>query len=88
MENKNTEKATLTKVIEYRGDSDSIRSESVSFKFNKTELTYDISEGSPEDMCFGRDLEHTDSIIKMIDLAHRLGKRNVDIEFTKKEERY
>lgn len=85
------EKAKVTTVTEYYGedwgDGCSMSGENITFTHGKESFNYDVSEGEPEDMIFGRNLEDTYSILQMIRLAYKLGKEGVDIEFEDIEER-
>ena len=86
-------KAILKTVTEYFGEDwndgngCSMSGESISLKFEDDSFKYSVEEGEPEDMRFGRNLQDTYSILKMIRLAHELGKRGVEIEYIDEEER-
>ena len=81
----------VTTVEEYYGkDYDGgsrLSSETIVLEHGKEKHSYNVTEGEPEDMCFGRDLEDTCSIKEMIILAHKLGKKGVNLEFVNIEER-
>lgn len=84
-------KAVLKTVTEYFGedwgDGSAMSGESISLDFDGQSFSYEVSEGEPEDMRFGRNLEDTSSIYQMIMLAHELGKKGVEIESIDEEDR-
>lgn len=45
------------------------------------ELSFYLSEGEPEDMIFGRNLNDTYSIAKMLKAAYDAGKRDEKLEY-------
>ncbi|QQV90433.1 hypothetical protein Harreka1_26 [Olleya phage Harreka_1] len=84
-------KAVLKTVTDYfgedYGDGCSMSGESISLTFKDESFSYEVSEGEPEDMRFGRYLEDTHSIYKMVMLAYELGKKGIEILCLDEEDR-
>ena len=82
-------KVTITEEYygEDYGDGSCLSGETIVLEHGKEKYSYNVVEGEPEDMRFGRDLEDTYSIKEMIILAHKLGKQGIDLEFVNIEER-
>lgn len=51
------------------------------------ELSFYLSEGEPEDMIFGRNLNDTYSIAKMLKFAYEAGKRDEKLEYIFEKEK-
>lgn len=51
------------------------------------ELRFYLSEGEPEDMIFGRNLNDAYSIVKMLKFAYEAGKRDEKLEYVLEEEK-
>ena len=51
------------------------------------ELRFYLSEGEPEDMIFGRNLNDAYSIAKMLKFAYEAGKRDEKLEYVLEEEK-
>lgn len=57
-----------------------IYKDKVTLKHKNIEYNYSVSDGEPEDMMFGRELQYCDSIVDMIKLAYECGKQGIELE--------
>ena len=73
---------TITDEIVVEHDEERIVGQDITVKTTDEVLTYNVTEGCPEDMVFGRGLEYVDSIVSMIEAAHKAGTEGEDLNIT------